>query len=157
MDRGVRGVSTLAKSGVAFFMLAVGFALAGGVTLVSAYSSSRSGGNPSGVRTVNITVYWDSRCTNATNTIAWGMIEPNSTLTKTIYLKNSGNSQGALNMTCNGWNPSGSGSYLNLTWNKEGVSLAPNAVVPAVLTLKVSKGVSNFTNFSFDIVIAGVA
>lgn len=152
----VRGVRTLARSGVGFLLLAVGFALAGGLTLVSAYGSSGSAGNPSGVRTVNIAVYWNSRCTNATSTIGWGMIEPNSTLTRTIYLKNTGNSQVTLNMTCNGWNPSGSGSFVKLTWNKEGASLAPNRVVPAVLTLKVSEGVSGMKDFSFNIVVTGV-
>jgi hypothetical protein len=62
-----------------------------------------------------------------------------------------------LNMTYSGWNPVEAGTYLSLTWDREGVIVAVDEVVSAVLTLHVSDIIAGITSYSFDITIAGSA
>src|SRR4030067_1818018 len=74
--------------------------------------------------TVNDGVYSDSACTQTLTSIDWGTISPGTTVTRTIYVKNTGNSQITLSMTTNGWSPTSANGPLTLTWNKEGTSLS---------------------------------
>jgi hypothetical protein len=89
--------------------------------------------------------------------LQWGTLNPGGTVTKTVYVKNSGNTAETLNMTTTQWTPAEASSVLTLTWNKEGSSLAAGAVVPATLTLQVSSNPGSVTSFSMNIVISGSA
>lgn len=135
--------------------MAVSLALVGGTAVTGILSSSKTIGSSGTVKAINVGVYWDSGCTNAMSTIDWGTIEPNTTVTRTLYIKNTGNSPMTLNMTCSGWNPSAAATYMTLTWNREGALVNAAAVVAAVLTLNVSNSVTGITDFSVNIVIAG--
>jgi hypothetical protein len=55
-----------------------------------------------------------------------------------------------LSLTSPNWNPSIANSYLTLTWDKEGYSLSPGAVVTATLTLTVASQIGSLTTFDFD-------
>ncbi len=54
-----------------------------------------------------------------------------------------------------GWSPVEAGSYLSLSWDRDGAVLSAGEVVPAVLNLSVSDLVTGIMDFSFDIVIQG--
>jgi hypothetical protein len=72
-----------------------------------------------------------------------------------MYLKNTGDAQLTLNMTTNGWSPTGVDSWMSLSWNRESTVLIAGNSIGATLTLTVSSGISGVTSFSVDIVITG--
>ena len=142
----------------ATIMLAVlGVGIATAITVFGLLSSSRSIQSSGIVRAVNIGVYWDSGCTNATSTIGWGMLSPGESINVTVYLRNEGNVALRSNLTVQNWVPTGSSSYIALVWNRENQTIAAGSAVTAVLTLSVSPSITGITDFSFDIVITGIA
>jgi hypothetical protein len=94
-------------------------------------------------------------CTQIVNSVDWGTPGPGDSVSKTVYIKNTGNAQMTLSMSCSGWNPVGAENYLTLSWNREGTQINAGAVIPAVLTLSVSGAVTGITDFSFNTVIVG--
>jgi hypothetical protein len=142
----------------ATIMLAVlGVGIATAITVSGLLSNSRSIQSSGTVKAVNIGVYWDSGCTNATSTIGWGMLSPGEPKNVTVYLRNEGNVALRSNLTVQNWVPTGSSSYIGLVWNRENQTVAVGSVVTAVLTLSVSPSITGITDFSFDIVITGIA
>jgi len=116
--------------------------------------TSRTIPNNGSVTAVGVLVYWDSGCTNQTTSINWGTVDPNSTKSYTIYIKNNGTAPERLGMTTTGWTPSGAQSSISLAWNRGNYLLNPSATVSAILTLSVSSSVS-VVDFNFNIVITG--
>jgi hypothetical protein len=102
---------------------------------------------------VQLGVYQDSGCTVALPSVSWGTLDPGTTATATIYLKNQGNVPVTLSISAGNWNPASASSYLTLTWNRSGYVLVVGASVQAVLSLAVSSSISGVTTFSFDITI----
>jgi hypothetical protein len=107
------------------------------------------------VTAVNVGVYSNSACTQNLTSITWGTISPNSTVTRTIYVKNTGNTPITLSMTKTNWNPANANGPITLTWNSENTSLTAGQVTMATLTLSVSQSISGITNFGVDVVITG--
>ncbi|MEM2147134.1 MAG: hypothetical protein QXJ94_00820 [Candidatus Bathyarchaeia archaeon] len=107
------------------------------------------------ITTINVEVYSDSGCTQVLTQIDWGTVSPGSTVTKTIYIKNTGNAQMTLSMTTSNWNPNSANGPITITWNKEGATLAGGQSTTATITLTVASSISNITNFSVNIVITG--
>ena len=133
----------------AIVALISGLAVSGLVTVTRTLSSSGT------VNTVNVEVFWDVDCTQIITDIDWGALDPGENTSKTIYVKNTGSTAMMLNMTYSGWNPVEAGTYLSLTWDREGAIVAVDEVVSAMLTLHVSDTIAGITNYSFDITIAG--
>jgi hypothetical protein len=83
-------------------------------------------------------------------------LNPGSTATYTIYVKNTGNTAVTLSIATSGWSPSNASNYITLTWNQTGKTLQESQSVAALLTLSVSSTISSsITNFSFNITITG--
>jgi hypothetical protein len=120
--------------------------------LLSVNQAVPSSGN---VTTINVGVYSDSSCTHNLTSIDWGTISPGNSVTRTIYVKNTGNSQITLSLTKTNWNPASANGPITLTWNRESTTLNSGQVTTATLTLSVSESISGITNFSVDIVITG--
>lgn len=112
---------------------------------------------PQTVTSINVDVYTDAAATTKLTDLQWGTLSPGGSVTRTIYIKNSGNAAETLTMTTNQWTPAEASSVLTLSWNKEGSSLSAGAVVPATLTLQVASNPGSVTSFSMNIVISGVA
>lgn len=125
------------------------------ITTFGIISSSRTVQNYGTVKTINVGVYWDSGCTNATTTINWGMLSPGGSSNCTFYVRNDGNYVVRLSMTTQNWNPTNASSLMTLAWNREGQALAAASTVSATLTLAVNANITGVTNFTFDTVIAG--
>jgi hypothetical protein len=140
-----QGVLLLAVS----LALVAGFAVSGLLTTQRILSSSGS------VKAINVEVYWNIECTQVVISVDWGIPEPGESINKTIYVKNSGTSPMNLSMSCSGWDPVEAGSYLTLSWDREGAIVDAGEVIPAVLMLSVSPSVTGITDFSFDVVIEG--
>lgn len=118
-------------------------------------NSGNSGVNT--VNTINVDIYTDAAATTKCASIVWGTLSQGGSVTKTIYIKNSGNIAETLNMTATSWSPAAAGSVLTLTWDKEGSTLAAGAVVPANLTLQVAEDTGDVTSFNVNIIISGTA
>ncbi len=112
-------------------------------------------GSSGTVKAVGVGVYWDSGCTNRVTSISWGTIEPGTNVNSTVYIRNQGNSLATLSMHTENWNPTNASSYLVLSWNYSGQTLAVNQVIPVKFTLTVSPSTQGITTFTFDIVVVG--
>jgi len=126
--------------------------------VVSAFGvlvATRTISNYGNVSAVGVGVYWDSSCTNMVLSIDWGALEPGASVDKTIYIKNEGSLPVLLGMATENWSPASASSYMTLSWARESYVLNSGSVVQAVLTLSVSSGVSEITDFGFDIIISG--
>ena len=133
-------------------------ALAGLTTTMAAfgaYSNSKSIQSSGAVMTVNVGVYWNSACSNATTTINWGSITPGTTKFYTVYVRNEGSSSETLSLSTQGWNPSNANTYITLSWNAPTSTVAVNSVTTVTLTLTVSSSITGITSFSFTTIVTG--
>jgi hypothetical protein len=130
-------------------------ALAVGIlgTVSSALQTSRTISNMGLVRGIGVGIYWDSACTNQTSSVNWGLLDPGSNKTVTIYVRNEGNVAATLSKTAQNWNPSSASTYITLNWNYAGQTLAVYQVLQVNLSLTVSPTISGITNFTFDITV----
>lgn len=108
-----------------------------------------------------IQAYFDSQCTQPTDMLNWSGVIAISTNTKTLWLQNLGDSTiNGLNLTITNWTPTQSVNYMNVTWDREGTTLAGHTTIDFTVTLNVfatSSDLVNFgSDFSFDIVITGI-
>jgi hypothetical protein len=123
-----------------------------GITL-AAIQNRKTVPSSASIRGVGVGVYWNSACTNQTSSINWGMLDPGTSETMTIYIRNEGNTRITLSDTTQNWNPSAASSYVTMNWDYSGQTLNPNQVLTVSLTLSVSSTISNITSLTFDITI----
>ncbi len=106
----------------------------------------------------NIGVYSDSACTTPMTSIDWGTTSPGSSITRTIYVKNTGSGVSlTLSMTTSNWNPVSANGPITISWNKEGTVLTPGQSTAAVITLSVSSSITGITTFGVQILVTGAA
>lgn len=113
--------------------------------------------NQGQMKKVNVSIYWDSACTNATTSINWGIITPGTANSKTFYVRNEGNTPLVLSITVLNWNPSNASNCLSLTWDLQGQTINSASTKTATLTLTATADTTGITSFSFDATIAGTA
>ena len=143
------------KSNLRMFFLTVLLALASGVVVSGLLTRSISIPSSGVIKAINVDVYWDIDCTQNVTEIDWGMPAPGDVVNNVVYIKNGGTSLVTLSMLSSGWDPAGAGSFLSLTWDREGATVDAGGVVQASLSLDVSGAITGITDFSFDIVIEG--
>lgn len=119
----------------------------------SLLQTSRTINSNGSVKGIGVGIYWDSACTNKVSSINWGVIDPGSNITVTVYVRNEGNAVVTLSKAAQNWNPATSASYMTLNWNYAGQVLSVNQVLQVRLLLVVSPTISGITNFTFDIII----
>jgi hypothetical protein len=107
------------------------------------------------INAVNLGVYSDSACTQAVTALTAGTLSPGGTATQTVYVKNTGNVAETLTMTTSNWAPSGAGSSLTLTCNRQNTVLAAGASTTATLTLTAASNTGTITTFSCDVTLTG--
>lgn len=141
-------------------LLMVSLAFVLGVLLIgllenssSLIQTSRTVPSGGSVKGVGVGIYWDNTCTNTASSINWGVLDPGSNKTVTVYIRNEGNAVATLSETTQNWNPSSASNYLTLKWNYAGQTMSVNQVLQVKLTLTVSPTISQITGFSFDITI----
>jgi hypothetical protein len=129
----------------------------GGGSGGSSDTGGSSGNSGNTVNTINVDVYTDAAATTQCSSIAWGTLSAGGSVTKIVYIKNTGNIAETLNMTATSWSPLAASSVLSLSWDKEGSSLAAGGVVAATLTLQVAADTGDVTSFNVNIIISGTA
>jgi hypothetical protein len=107
------------------------------------------------ITTVNLGIYSDSACTKTKTTLNFGTINPGSTTTQTIYIKNTGNVPETLTMTANNWNPTNATSSLTLSWNQQNTVLNARSSIQATLTLTAASNTGSLTTFSCNVTLTG--
>jgi hypothetical protein len=122
-------------------------------TTLSLVQTSRTVSSAGSVKGIGVGIYWNYACTDRTSSIDWGLLDPGSNKTVTIYVRNEGNAVTTLSKAAQNWNPSTASSYMTLNWNYAGQTLSVNQVLQIKLTLVVSPTISGITSFSFDITI----
>jgi hypothetical protein len=139
------------ESSLAILLCAVAIGILGvGLSLIQA---GRTIANVGSVKGVGVGIYWDSACTNGTSSINWGILDPGSNKTATIYVRNEGNAVVTLSKTTQNWIPTNASNYMSLNWNYANQTLSVNQVLQVSLALVVSPTVTGITSFSFDITI----
>ena len=108
------------------------------------------------VTRVNVGVYSDDQCTQNCTSISWGIMYPEDSVNRTIYVKNTGTLPITLSMSAGSWDPTDASDYLTLDWDQEGRKLIAGESISANLTLTIASDTDDLANFSFDIVIMGV-
>jgi hypothetical protein len=138
---------------IAFAAIVLVAALA--LTTLAASMNSKTVPSRGQLKSLNISVYWNSACTNATTIVDWGVLTPGTQISYTLYVRNEGNTPLKLSMNAQNWNPTNAASYLSLTWDLEAQTLNATTTKAATLTLSVATNTTGITSFTFDIVIAG--
>ncbi len=101
----------------------------------------------------NVGVFVDSECVNQCEKLDWE--SGAGSTSRTVYVKNTCGAPVALSMFATGWAPSDVGSFLTVSWDKEGHVLSPGESASAVLTLTASENASSVEFFGFRILITG--
>jgi hypothetical protein len=133
----------------------IALALASGLAVSGLLSTSLTLPSTGTVLAINVEVYWDIAGTQNVTSIDWGIPAPGDIVTRTVYVKNTGNNPMDVSLSTSGWNPAGAATYLTVTWDREGTLISAGNLIPAVITLDVSSGITGITDFSFNIVIEG--
>jgi hypothetical protein len=107
------------------------------------------------ITTVNVEVFSDSSCTQTCDTINVGELNPASTTTKVMYVKNTGTVPETLSMAVSDWNPPSASSLINITWNQQNTVLDAGQSIQAVLTLEAASNAGGFANFSCNVTFIG--
>lgn len=150
-----RDKMTLSKPVIVTALVLIAMALT-----VTTYGAINVSKNLSSSGSINVSadleVYSDINCTTPLTTIAWGAITPNSTVTQTVYVKNTGTGTSlVLHMAPDDWDPPGASAYMTISWNKENTTLAPGASTAATITLTVSSSIVGINDFHVQITITG--
>jgi len=112
--------------------------------------------NVSAVEANGVGVYWDINCSNIVSSIDWGTLEPGSSKNIIVYIRNEADEPQFLNMSTINWNPSKASEYITLIWNYSGRLIYPGEILQIKLVLSISRYIEGISNFSFDILIAGI-
>jgi len=130
-------------------------ALALTLTTAAILSTSQNVPLTGTINAVNLGVYSDSACTQTITTLTVGTLNPGTTATQTVYIKNTGNIAETLTMATNNWTPTGADSSLTLTWNRQNTVLNAGASIQATLTLTAATNTGTITTFSCDVTLTG--
>lgn len=104
---------------------------------------------------LGLEVFWDVSCTEPVTSIDWGTLYPGGQSMATVYIRNSGSEGLTLSLMTEDWSPVEAETFITVTWDAEGVTLSPDSVKAAVITLNVNVGIYGVTDFSFDLVLSG--
>ena len=107
------------------------------------------------ITSVNLGIYSDSACTKTKTTLNFETINPGTTTTQTIYIKNTGNVREKLTMTTNNWNPTNATTSLALTWNRQNTILKAGQSIQATITLTAASNTGSLRTFSCAVTLTG--
>jgi hypothetical protein len=105
---------------------------------------------------VNLGVYSDPACTQNLTSISWGNVHPGESVSRTIYVKNTGTAPITLGLSMSGWSPVAANGPITIAWDRESTILNPGQSVATAISLSVSSGISGITDFSVNMIVSGV-
>jgi archaellum component FlaG (FlaF/FlaG flagellin family) len=143
--------------GLIVIAVSLSVASSGALSALTGSQNLRTSGTLAQVQgSVNLGIYTDPQCTQNASFVNWGALQPGGSTTKTIYIKNLGDSEVALSLSTYDWAPQDAIPAITLIWNQDNTRLAPQETLQTTLTLSVAPDVSTtITTFSFNILITG--
>jgi hypothetical protein len=127
-------------------------------TAISAPPANRTTSHHSGsIKGVRVGIYWDKLCKNTTSLVDWGTLEPGTTKSIVLYLRNQGNAAVTLSLQTSNWNPSNTSRTMTLNWNYTDNPISAGRVVPVKLSITVSSNATELNDFSFDSTITATS
>ena len=130
------------------------FAVLGLILTATTTSVLGSPKGNSGVTGKNLNIFTDSKGTSSCTNISWGNVNANSSIAKTIYVKNPNTYKLTLTISVSNWTPEEASSILSVASDKNNYALPPGKIVPVVLTLTVGNTVA-LTDFDCIIAFSG--
>ncbi len=125
----------------------IALAITSGLVVSGLLTVSKTLSSTGTVKAINVEVYWDSSCTQVVNSIDWGIPGPGDSVSQTVYVKNDGNAPMNVSLSASGWSPVGADTYLGVSWDREGASIAAGEVLQAVITMDVSSSITGISGF----------
>lgn len=104
---------------------------------------------------VGVGVYWNDSFTNRITAIDWRTLDPGTTKSYSVNIRNEGSSALTLSMSASNWNPSTASNYLSFTWSHIDQTISAGTIVTVTLTLTVSESITGISSFNFDINAVG--
>jgi hypothetical protein len=126
-----------------------------GVGVSGLLSASKTVSSSGMIKAINVGVYHDLECTQEATSFEWGALDPGDVVSRTVYIKNTGNTDMTLYLQVINWTPAGAVDYLSITWDEESTLLSADQVVEAVITLTVDNSITGIDDFSFQLVMGG--
>ena len=111
--------------------------------------------NTATIKAIGVDIYWDNECTEEVTNIDWGIVEPNSTTYKMVYMRSKGNVDVILYLSTGNWTPPEVENFVTLDWDYTGDLIAPDEVVAVNFILRVGD-VTDIKSFSFSITVTAV-
>jgi hypothetical protein len=102
-------------------------------------------------------VFSDADGAVSCGSLSWGCVGSGASVSRVVYVKNTGDVPLTLGLSASGWAPSAASDALTLSWDLEGRSLGVGAVVLATIQLTVSQNTGSLGDFCFNIVVSGSA
>jgi len=102
---------------------------------------------------IEIDLYSDAWCTSQCTSITWGEIEVGASISRTLYVMNSGDDEVFLYLTTNNWEPSEADGPIQLSWDYDESSIISGSVREVTLILSISSSITGIETFDFDIII----
>lgn len=100
---------------------------------------------------VDVSFWTDASATTPVTTIDWGLVYVGDIVTRTVYVRSDSNVVGLLSMVTDNYNPTSVQAAVSVAWDREGYSIIPGSIVPAVWTLEILSVPAGVQQFSFDI------
>jgi len=142
------------KAALSIVVLVV-FSLCLTVVMFAALGESQILPHLGSVKTTNVSIYSDYECTKNCTALCDLVVYPGCNFTKTVFVKNNGNTPELLTMTVDQWNPCYASSYLNITWNQENTVLEPGEIIQAALTLEAASNANSLKSFGYVLTLTG--
>jgi len=101
---------------------------------------------------IDFEVTWDKRGTQPVSSFDWGSLEPGTSKTITVYIKNNQKTQITLNYALTNWDNIENSNFLTLEWDYDGHPLRFKETIQVTFTLTVDENAIE-QNFNFDTTI----
>jgi len=109
------------------------------------------------IRAIGVEVYANQGLTEILQEISWGTLNPGDTKTFDAYIKNTGNDSQKLVMWTETWNPGAAQNSITLSWNYANELIPSGDSIAVTFSLTVDSDISDVVNFSFEVIVQGVA
>jgi len=136
-------------------VVATGLILANANSIYGLLATTISFGTTGIIKSPNIEIYCERECMIEVSSIDWGLLEAGDSVSRTLYINNTGNIELSLHLSIEDWTPTEAESYIYISWNCAGKPIQPSEIMAATLTLTTLENVNNVTSFGFSIRIIG--
>lgn len=104
---------------------------------------------------VDVDIFSDIGCTKQLMTIDWGELEAGESSSKSIYIKNNGETRIVLRLYTENWSSQVADDHISLTWDYNGSLLKSGQIFNVNLILEIDSDCPELIQYRFDIIIIG--